>query len=254
MTNPPDLIWSKPEHFPSLSDGEVHVWRAGLEEDESQVEKYLALLSADEKARAARLVFANHRARFITARGILRSLLGQYSHTPPQALTFAYSEHGKPALSTSQLPNFNLSHSENQAVYVFGLDGRLGIDIEMHDLQTEKQTIANRFFSPNEAAALARVSESQGEMTRAFYCCWTRKEAFIKALGAGLSCPLDAFEVTFLAGEPPALLRLDLPGEMRENWQLFDISPLDRFSAAVATDVAVTKLRTFEWNDTSISY
>jgi 4'-phosphopantetheinyl transferase len=245
VTNPPELTWSKPEQFPLLADGEVHVWRAALEEDESRVEKYFALLSPDEKARAARLVFANHRARFITARGILRYLLGQYSQTPPQDLTFEYSKHGKPALSTSHSLCFNLSHSENQAVYVFGLNGRLGIDLEKHDEHTEKLTIAKRFFSLNEAAALAQVPED--EMTSAFYRCWTRKEAFIKAIGAGLSCPLDAFEVTFLPGEPPALQRLDLPGEQREKWRLFDISPQNDFSAAVATDAAVMNLRAFNW-------
>lgn len=245
MNVPSELVWTRPESFPTLSKGEVHVWHAVLDEEESCIESCFALLSPDEKARAARLVFANHRARFITFRGILRRLLGHYTQIAPESLTFEYSDYGKPALNACHSLSFNLSHSENQAVYAFGLNRRLGIDLEKHDEQVEKLTIANRFFSPNETAVLAKVPEDK--QTRAFYACWTRKEAFIKAIGAGLSCPLDAFEVSFLPGEPAALLRLELPGEQRENWRLVDISPDEKFSAAIATDKAISTLRAFTW-------
>jgi len=160
-----------------------------------------ALLTPDERQRAARFVFERDRRRFITARARLRQLLGARLGVAPESLQFVYNAHGKPALARPQGARdlrFNLSHCEDVAVYAFADGAEVGIDVEALRVLPDADDVAMRFFSANERAAYQRLSLH--ERPQGFFNCWTRKEAFIKALGSGLSHPLDSFDSSFIPG------------------------------------------------------
>jgi 4'-phosphopantetheinyl transferase len=215
----------------SLGGTEVHVWAADLEaglEHEAR-----ALLSAEERARADRFHFAHDRRHFAVARARLRSLLGLYLGADPRALIFSYGANGKPSLSGSRL-RFNASHSGGRALFAFTKDREVGIDIERERDLEDPLTLAGRFFAPAEAQVLRGLSRD--EVVPAFFRCWTRKEAYIKATGRGLAEPLDGFEVSFAPGEAARLLRVDgRPGD-GQAYRLLDLCPGPGFAAAVAVE------------------
>ena len=195
---------------------EVHVWQANL--DEHAAASLRPLLAADEISRADRFHFAKDRNHFIVARALLRTLLAAYLGTDAAALRFAYAEKGKPSLADSQQTafNFNLAHSHGRALYAFSFGREVGVDLEFirDDLESEK--IAGRFFSPAEVRTLELVPAEL--RNQAFFECWTRKEAYIKARGDGLSLPLDEFDVSLGPGEPAALLRNHKEPEEIARW------------------------------------
>ena len=166
------------------------------------------LLSGEEQSRAARFQFPLHRDRFIAAHGRLRELLAAQLGTAPAALQFDAAEHGKPHLSGPQAESglqFNLSHSGNRGL-VGWTDGRhLGVDIELWRPLSDERALVRRYFSPAENDAYEALAPAG--RTRGFFECWTRKEAYVKAVGRGLGLPLDSFDVAFGAGREPALLR-----------------------------------------------
>jgi 4'-phosphopantetheinyl transferase len=196
--------WLAPPGILVLGNDDVHVWRATLDKTPSQIQSYLHNLAADEHVRAERFYFERDREHFIAARGVLRAILGGYLHRTPESLSFCYSSHGKPALageSAEDAIRFNVSHSQGVALFAVTRGREVGIDIEHIRFDLEVAEIAERFFSPWEVATLRALPiEAQRQ---AFFCCWTRKEAYIKARGEGLSLPLDQFEVS---GEPSAIL------------------------------------------------
>lgn len=208
--------------------GEVHVWRATLDRPPQVTERMLRLLSADERERAARFHFARDRSRFIVGRAVLRTLLARYLGAAPEELAFQYGEFRKPALPGG--PAFNLSHSGAVALYAFSAYTEVGIDVELDDADFASERIAERFFSPAEVQALRSLPLQQ--QPRAFLSCWTRKEAFIKARGDGLSLPLDSFDVTLAPELPAALLRTAWCSDEARHWQMQDIS--DRKAGYVA--------------------
>jgi 4'-phosphopantetheinyl transferase len=243
----PVISWRPAGDFSAPpATGQVHLWLLPLNLPESDLNASAALLSPDEAARAARLILPLLRMRFTAARAGLRRLLGGYLNLPPAELSFIYSPAGKPALARPLGLTFNLSHSGDLALAAFAASGRLGVDLEEHRPELDRAGLARRFFSPAEADALESLPLSQ--QVQAFYAVWTRKEAFLKATGAGLACPLDTFEVTVDPGREAAFTRLDLPGEHRLDWRLTDISlpPAYRgFSAALASDSAVDEVKGF---------
>jgi 4'-phosphopantetheinyl transferase len=214
--------WLKPPAMPVQNEAEVHVWRATLDRPPKEVETYRSMLSPDELLRAERLIFPEHRRRFIVARGSLRSILARYLAIAPAAIRFEYGPHGKPRLDTSHVLahplHFNLTHSNDLALFsVTGL-GAIGIDIEQIRPDFSSAQIAKRYFSAGEIEALGMLAPQ--EYAEAFFRCWTRKEAFIKATGLGLSLPLDQFDVTLNPGETASLLRTAWdPGEAA-HWSL----------------------------------
>ncbi len=215
--------------------GEIHVWAVPLEAPAARVEALAALLAADESARAARLRFPRHRRRFTVGRGALRTLIGRYLDLAPEAVAFRYGPKGKPYLDGAAAAaglELNLSNSGDLAVVAFSRRVEVGVDLERLRPQPEALAIAERFFSPAERGVL-RGLEGEERM-RAFFRCWTRKEAFLKALGAGITVPLDAFDVSLGPGEAPALARIEGDAARAAGWTLWHLEPAPGYLGAVA--------------------
>lgn len=217
------LAWSPAPLSLKLSAEEVHLWRASLDCDPSVLSRLEATLSPDELARADRFVFEKDRSHFVVARGILRDLLGNYLALSPAGLRFSYTNRGKPSLEAGigwPSLQFNLSHSGDLAVYAFSQGRRLGIDVERIRPQLAGEDIARRYFAARELAELqALLPESRAN---GFFLCWTRKEAYVKAHGAGLSVPLGSFAVSLTPGRPAELQSAD-----SAQWSMhsFEASP-----------------------------
>ena len=190
---------------PHIAANQIDLWSANLDAEEHLEQNAYVLLSADERDRAQR--FPIHRKRYTIRRGILRTLLGRYLHAVPESIAFNYGSHGKPVLSGERL-HFNLSHSGCHASFAFSSMSPLGIDIERVRPMPGLLRVADGFCSSAESAALRSLPAE--EQTQAFFRCWTRKEALAKAVGHGLSYPLDSISVSF--DEPARLLDLQ-PGQ-----------------------------------------
>lgn len=222
-------------HRFELGDQEVHVWTADLADAAAHESRWQPLLSAEERGRAARFRFDGDRRRFTAARGLLRMLLGAYLKAAPATLSFRYSEKGKPALDGPHSETglaFNVSHSG--AVALFGVTrGReIGVDVEQMSRESDLEAIARRFFSVHEQAQLAAVAPEQRR--EAFFRCWSRKEAYIKARGEGLSLPLSQFDVSIGLGDGNALLATRPDPEEAQRWFLRDVPVEAGYAAAVA--------------------
>jgi len=189
------------------------------------------LLSSDERARAASFRFENHHRRFIVARGLLRIALGKFLNVAAATVRFRYSEFGKPAIVDGPQIRFNVSHSEDMVLYGFGMDHDIGVDIEHIRPMEDSESIASRFFCAEECSDLLTVASDR--RTKAFFDCWTRKEAFIKAIGEGLSFPLNRFQVTLHPEEPARFVSID--GRTDVQWSLHDVAPSEHYAAAVVT-------------------
>jgi 4'-phosphopantetheinyl transferase len=218
-----------------LQTGEVHVWQRRLECPPLEVEFYRQVLSPDEVTRARRFRFDSDRNEFIVGRGTLRTLLGQYLSVPPNDLHFSYSAFGRPCVvdhKAAAALDFNISHSGGMALLAFARGRQIGVDIERVRQDFMIGEIADRFFSAAERAALRELPEDQRHA--AFFRCWTRKEAFIKALGEGLSHPLDQFDVSLNPNTPAALLATRPDANEAQRWTLWDIEvPYDYVAALV---------------------
>ena len=193
-----------------------------------------AVLTDEERDRARRFVFDRDRDRFIGARACLRQLLAARLGTPPDSVDLVYGAHGKPALAPGYADTglrFNVSHCDDLTLYAFSCGREIGIDVEAVRPIGDADDIAARFFSQRENRAYRVLEPSDRPL--GFFQCWTRKEAFIKALGDGLSYPLDRFDVSLTPGEPAQILRVeDTPGD-RCGWRLESWSPAPGFVAAV---------------------
>ena len=180
-----------------------------------------SVLSDDERERAARFRFDRDRRRFLAGRSALRSLIASYLDADPVEVAFGYGPQGKPFVSNSTL-SFNVSHSGGCALYAVGSGLEIGIDVELLDHARYDDGVAERFFSPQEVATLHALG--QAARPYAFLGCWTRKEAFIKARGEGLSLPLHDFDVAFAPGTRPKILRTAWSAQEPAEWTLCDIS------------------------------
>jgi 4'-phosphopantetheinyl transferase len=193
----------------------VVVWSWSLDIDPDSLAAAAALLSADETARSLRFDSAQLRRRFVAGRARLRTILGEHVGRDPRALAFVHNPFGKPSLAEAPAVHFSLSHSEDQAILAISETCELGADIE-RIRAFDHLDLARRFFHPNEVAALERLT-SDDTQSRAFFQAWTLKEAIVKALGQGLSIPLDAFEVS-LAAPCPSLV--SGPDDTPDAWWL----------------------------------
>lgn len=188
----------------------------------------LYVLVEEERERAARFLAERERRRFLVARATLRRLLGERLGVSPRAVRLTTGEHGKPALarpfSESGL-RFNVSHSEDLAVYGFARGREIGVDVEAVRSIEDAEAIVRRFFSRNECSAFLALDPVDRPL--AFFRCWTRKEAFIKAIGEGLSHPLHAFDVSLKPDDPARLLRVGNRSGNESGWTLdaFDPGP-----------------------------
>jgi 4'-phosphopantetheinyl transferase len=236
--------WPPGPLSPLLDSQTVHVWQAALTVSAQRLARLEALLADDERERAARFRFERDRSRYIAGRGMLRELLGRYLGCTPGALEFSYSEFGKPELPDSEL-RFNLAHSGDLALFAFGLHDALGVDVEAERPLRDAPGIARRFFSERERAALASLPEDQ--QTAAFFRCWTRKEAFIKAVGEGLSYPLDGFDVTLLPGEPARLLAIGGSEEEALSWLIWHLKPAPGYTGALTSHGPRNRLERWQY-------
>jgi 4'-phosphopantetheinyl transferase len=243
-----DLAWCCPPATIKLGSGEVHVWRAALDEPPPQVDSFLHTLAADEQARAERFYFQRDRQRFVIAHGVLRAILGLYLNRAPKSLSFCYSSHGKPALTRESGGDdirFNMSHSHGEALYAVARGREVGIDLELIRCDLDIEQIAMRFFSRREIAALQTLPADLREY--AFFLCWTRKEAYIKAKGEGLSLPLDQFDVSLIPGEPATLLSIQPDSDEALRWSLQELFPAAGYAAALAMEGPRRSLACWQW-------
>jgi 4'-phosphopantetheinyl transferase len=214
---------------PPLDGAEIQIWTVDLDQPDPLVAALRADLPPDERARADRFHFARDRRRFCVAHAALRAILGRHLGQPPAEVALRSGTYGKPALGTSRSPiEFNLSHAGEYALVALTLGAPLGVDIEQIRPIDDIRLLAAHTFSPAELALLERCPPDQYD--QAFFNCWTRKEAVIKALGLGLHCPLDSFDVACLPGEPARILRAP-PGD--EQWTLAELAAPAGYAAAV---------------------
>ncbi len=243
--------WVTPSTTPELSADEVHVWRASLALPGAYLSRYYEWLSPDERERADRFRFPKHRGHFIAGRGFLREILARYTGAAPRDLRFEYGPHGKPSLAGAGAAagiRFNMSHSGGLALYAVTWGGEVGVDVERFRPEVECEKIAHRFFSPAEVEALFALP-AEARRT-AFFLCWSRKEAYIKALGTGLALPLDEFDVSLHPDQPAALLGARHDPEALHRWRLWSLDPGPGYAGALVTEGNVVTVRCWEWAET----
>ena len=232
--------WEIPTEQVILSEDEVHVWRASVLQPLATIQYLRSLLSGDEVARAERFYFEKDRHRFIITHGLLRILLARYLNTPfidARQLQFCHNEYGKPSLdlATQDLTlNFNLSHSHELILFAFTYVRQVGVDIEYMRSDLDLEPLAEYSFSPLENEMLQTLPISA--RTEAFYRCWSRKEAYIKARGKGLAIPLDIFDVSLRPDEPAALLHSREDPHETARWRLCALHPDPRYAGALAVE------------------
>lgn len=214
--------------------GEIQLCYADLRGLAHRLEAFRALLSPDETARAARFATEELRTRCALRRGLLRHRLGQAMGRDPATLAFAYGPMGKPFLPGG--PAFNLADCKDHVLIAIAPHEavELGVDVERLRRLPDAAGIAERFFAPEERDAFAALPDALRD--EAFLNGWTRKEAFIKATGQGLSTPLDRFAVELTPGRPARLLSLDgaLEAGDAAEWSLFDLRPAPGLVGALA--------------------
>jgi 4'-phosphopantetheinyl transferase len=242
--------WRRAPAAPSLPPGEVHVWRVPLEPAPAVLQRLSSFLSADERARAARFRMDVHRNRYAAGRGVLRLLIGRYLSLHPADVRFSYTAHDKPYLADQESApdglRFNLTNAEDLALIAFARRRRLGVDLENLKPMPDALAIATRFFSAPENQAFAAIPEHERET--AFFTCWTRKEAFVKAVGEGLSMPLDRFDVTLTPGEPARLVATRPDPDEAARWTLRHLDPGPGWIGALMVEGAGCEPLCWDWS------
>jgi 4'-phosphopantetheinyl transferase len=238
------------------------VWRALLDLPQPRIQALEQILADDERTRAASFRFTKDRMHFIAARGLLRTILGRYLSIGPRMLSFSYNAYGKPSLAESgrrattrvaptvsgrmkeEELSFNVTHAHGMALFAITRNHAVGVDIEYIQRQMEWESVAEHFFSPYEVRMLKAVPRDMRHI--AFFNCWTRKEAYIKARGMGLSLELDSFDVSLTPGEPAALLDIREEGQDVSAWSLHELHPGGNYIAALVVEGQVFSLKCWE--------
>lgn len=226
-----------------LAPGVIAGWQLDLRQPEAIVAVLADVLSPDERERAARFVFVRDRRRFVVTRACLRVLLARYGGVAPATIRFAYAAHGKPSLQASvdgPGVHFSVSHSQEVALIALARDVVLGVDVEAVRPLDDLAAIAERFFTAAEATTIFSVPAHQREL--AFFLCWTRKEAFSKALGDGLTLSLDRYRVACAPDEPARVVDVDGSPEEGAAWTVHDLRPAPGFVGAVVMRAAAMPL------------
>ena len=227
------MLSMKPRGLPAPEG--IELWLVEGPTTESERAVLYDLLTEDERARASGFKVAHARGSFIVSRGFLRTILGDTLACAPEAIRFGEGEHGKPFLTGAHAESgieFNVSHSDDVFLYAVSRDGTVGVDVERKKKDLAVETIARRYFAPEEARRLLEQAPYEDRLP-SFYRCWTRKEAYLKARGTGLTAKLHAFEVTFLPGVPPAILHTEIDGEDPTDWRVFEVPVPDGYIAAL---------------------
>ncbi|HXG18493.1 MAG TPA: 4'-phosphopantetheinyl transferase superfamily protein [Methylomirabilota bacterium] len=240
------LTWEPSPAICTLCVAEVHVWRVALTLPDAQLAALHNTLSTDERVHAAQFRFPRDRRRFIARRGALRVIVSRYVEEPPNALSFYPDPAGKPTLITpahASWLHFSTSHSHELALIAVALGQELGVDLERIIPEIEVDEIAAHFFSPQECSALQRLSGEQ--KIKAFFHCWTRKEAVLKAQGLGLTIPLQELTVSVSPKEPRVL---HYPQAVTTRWVLYEPEPGDGYVGALAVAEPLQQVRYWEWS------
>ncbi len=229
-----------------LKPGKIHIWSVPLDPPADQVERLGRSLAADEWQRANRFRFERHRRQYAVGRGALRALLAAYLETRPELIQFTYGPRGKPFLAETHGVGdlqFNLSNSHELALVGFVLGPEIGVDVEHLRPMPDCEQIAERFFSESERQVLRGIPFPAKQ--EAFFNCWTRKEAYLKAVGEGLAAPLDSFDVTLAPGEPPRMLTLRGDAERAARWWFQHLLPADEYIGAVTIEGGAWEVETW---------
>ncbi len=232
------LAWRPSSTWKPLQANEVHLWRLPHASDAGELARYQQILSAGEQEQAARFRAQRSRDEFIQTRACVRLLLARYSAIPPASLRFSAGPFGKPALMDVPL-SFNVSHTDGVSMIAVALHMAVGVDVERVQPSLDLLAIAADHFSHNELAKLRSVSGA--DLTESFFRCWTRKEAFLKAQGLGLPHGLDAFEVTLLPQEAPAVLACTWLPDAPHRWTITHFEPLPGICGALAVEAPIAK-------------
>jgi 4'-phosphopantetheinyl transferase len=244
----PKCCWQIPRTSLILSSNDVHLWRAKLDQSNECVKQLTQMLSDEEQRKTERFHFDKDRKRFIVSHGVLRTILSRYLDVEPNRLRFGYRSHGKPYLVeklNGEEVCFNLSHSHSMSLYAFTRSRQIGVDIEYIHPITEADQIVARFFSSNEHAMWQQLPK--GQKQEAFFNCWTRKEAYIKARGEGLSLPLDQFDMSFDPDKPPALSVTRGASDESSRWLLRVLQTDPGYVAALVVEGYDWQLKCWEW-------
>lgn len=208
-----------------------------LDAERFSIDTAIAMLSKYELMRAEQFVFDRDRHRFIIARAELRRQLASRTKLPPELIEFEYGRHGKPLLASGQTEidlRFNVSHSENLALYAFSLGREIGVDVEAIRAIPDSDDIAEHCFSQQERHELSSLVSADKQ--KGFFSCWTRKEAFIKALGKGFSRSLDSFDVSTLPADADVVSKVGSINDVDSHWELYSFNPAPGFVAAIALE------------------
>jgi 4'-phosphopantetheinyl transferase len=222
---------------PPLADGTIHLWSVDLALPPNAVATMRRRLPEPERRRADRFRFERHRRRFTVRRWRLRQLLAAYRGLAPEEIRFVYGERDKPALDPDlddpAAPlSFNLSDSGDLAVFAFSHGLELGVDVEILRPMRDARKLAERFFADGERAVLRTVADDR--LSEAFFLCWTRKEAYVKAIGEGLAEPLGNFCVSFFPPEPARFLHIGGSEHEAAAWTLSGFAPAPGAVGALA--------------------
>ena len=232
----------------ALPSDEIHVWTFSVTDARPA---HLGLLSDDERERAGRFRHARAYSHFVLGRATLRQILSDYLDRDPAGIFFDYGAHGKPSLSDEAETglHFNLSHSHELAVLAMTRGRAVGVDVEQINPERATDEIARRFFSAFEWGALQQLPAKQ--RTAAFFRCWTSKEAFIKLIGDGLTFPLDAFDVSPLLGEPPAILSVNGDANEARRWSLRELAVPPGYAATLVVEGQILAVVERQWNESA---
>lgn len=229
-----------------LGDNEVHVWHTDLTAQEAAIDRLFPLLDHHEQTRAARFIVPEPRVQFILSRAFLRIVLGRYLRIEPREVRFRTAEHGKPELAEDGGLRFNLSHTDGETMIALTRAGRIGADVERIRENLDPLALGTRFFSPQESEWLR--SQAASQRFASFFACWTAKEAYVKACGAGLSVALDGFAVIPRPGDAELHLEIFAKPEESKLWSMwqFDLGPDLR--SAVAVEAVNCRIRLGRWS------
>lgn len=240
--------WAELSQIPVLESGEIHVWRISLAGQSGEEILLKDLLSSPEHEQAARFHFAHDQRRFIIRRAVLRQLLAACMGTIPLNVRFELGSRGKPVVAGESGVGglrFNCSHSADWALIALARGIELGVDLEQHRPLTEAEDIAKNYFSAVEISELAGLPPAL--KTAGFYNGWSRKEAFIKAVGRGLSYPLNRFTVSLSPDKPAALLAVADDHAALKKWSMVSLEVIPDFSAALVFEGKASALKFFTW-------
>ena len=243
-----DCLWHPPPKNWSLLSEDVHVWCSFLNQSTSRVQTLAQLLSQNERTRAERFYLERDRNRFIVGRGLLRTILSSYLGINASQLQFCYGAHGKPILAETSggIPlTFNLSHSHELVLYAISLQREIGIDVEYIHPMSDFEQIAEHCFCDQEKVMFRQLHPSQ--RLAAFFNCWTRKEAYLKATGYGLVFPMDQLDVSFSPDEPVQLHSIKGDRSTVLRWSLQEFTPAVGYVGALAVEGQDWHLKCWQW-------